>query len=158
MIRIRALDLSLLLAVFFSLASPTLGAEEATIVDPIVGKLHEKITRFFDRLANPEEGAAFNDLLLGSPLSERTAAVKELIERSKELPGRYGTRRDSEQISAKRIGKDVIVLKYLLKYEKFPVVWYFVYYRDFARLTPASDDYWIVISMRFDTQVELLGY
>ena len=47
-------------------------------------------------------------------------------------------------------------MKYLFKCEKFPVVWYFTYYRDFSRA--GGEDYWVVISVRFDTQVELLGY
>lgn len=57
----------------------------------------------------------------------------------------------------KSVGKDVVLLKYLYKCEKFPVVWYVAYYRDFTRAVTASDDRWVVISIRFDTQVEALG-
>jgi hypothetical protein len=156
--RIRFVSLCVLLLAAIPTARPAAAADEAALVDPVVGKLHDKVMRFFDRIASGEENAAFTDLLLNSQLPEQAGAVKGLVDKSKEIISRYGARRDSEQISAKRIGKDVVLLKYLFKCEKFPVVWYFIYYRDFARVTPSSDDYWVVISVRFDTQVELLGY
>ena len=50
-----------------------------------------------------------------------------------------------------------LLLKYLFKCEAFPVVWYFTYYRDFSHSRTASEDEnWVIIAVRFDTQLELL--
>ena len=49
-----------------------------------------------------------------------------------------------------------MLVRYLLKCEKFPVIWHVVFYRNFARAAGATEDTWVVISVRFDTQVEAL--
>ena len=146
-----------LLLALLIFANRAVGAEDTVIADPVVAKLHDKVVRFLESVS-AETNTAFNDLLLGSPLSEQKDSVRSLVDKSKEIADRYGAFRESEQISAKRIGKDVVLLKYLYKCEKFPVLWYFAFYRDFTRSTAAGDDYWLVISVRFDTQIEALGY
>jgi hypothetical protein len=134
-------------------------ADETVAPGPIVGKLHDKVIRFLDGISNGDEANAFSELLVGSQLLEQDGAVRGLVDKSKDIVKRYGAHRESEQVSAKRIGKDVVLMKYLFKCEKFPVVWYFAYYRDFSRSNATTgDDHWVVISVRFDTQVELLGY
>jgi hypothetical protein len=154
----RFLAPSMLLLATFLTARPAAAADETALADPVVGKLHEKVTRFLDSVAEGKESAAFDDLLVGSQLLEQAGAVRALVDKSKEIVDRYGAHRESEQISAKRIGKDVVLMKYLYKCEKFPVVWHVTYYRDFSRTNTAPDDRWVVISVRFDTQVEALGY
>ena len=79
-------------------------------------------------------------------------AKAEQIERS------YGKHQETERISAKRVGKDLVVLKYLFKCKDFPVVWHFTYYRDFSRTALASDvNNWVVIGVRFNTELESLA-
>jgi hypothetical protein len=146
-----------LLLALLIFASRAAGAEDTVSADPVVAKLHDRVVRFLESVST-ETNTAFNDLLLGSPLSEQKESVRSLVDKSKEIADRYGAFRESEQVSAKRIGKDVVLLKYLYKCEKFPVLWYFAFYRDFTRSTVAGDDYWLVISVRFDTQIEALGY
>jgi len=145
-----------LLALLFSVGRAT-GADDPTSADPVVAKLHDKVVRFLDGVS-ADPNTAFNELLLGSPLSEQKDSVRSLVDKSKEIADRYGAVRESEQVSAKRIGKDVVLLKCLYKCEKFPVLWYFAFYRDFSRSTTTGDDHWLVISVRFDTAIEALGY
>jgi hypothetical protein len=134
-------------------------ADETTPAGPVVGKLNDKVMRFLEGIANGDEANAFSELLVGSQLLEQDGAVRDLVDKSKDIVMRYGTHRESEQVSAKRIGKDLVLMKYLFKCERFPLVWYFAYYRDFSRSGATSgDDHWVVISVRFDTQVELLSY
>ena len=131
-------------------------ADEPTATDPVVSKLDQRVMRFLDGVSSGKESDAFAELLVGSQLVEQSAAVRGLVEKSREIPQRYGAHRESEQLSAKRLGKDVVLMKYLFKCEKFPVVWYIAFYRDFSRQANASDDHWVVISVRFDTQVDRL--
>jgi hypothetical protein len=131
--------------------------QEKALADPVVGKLDQRVMRFLEAVAGGDENDAFADLLVGSQLVEQEEAVRSLVERSKEIAKRYGAHRESEQLAARRIGKDLVLLKYLFKCEKFPVIWYIAFYRDFSRqANNNNDDQWVVISVRFDTQVDRL--
>ena len=112
--------------------------------------------RFLDAISMGNESDAFQDLLLGSQLLEQTEAVQALEDRSKLIEQRYGPFQDIERIGARRIGKDLVLMKYLFKCENFPVIWYFAFYRDFRRTSSATDNEWVVISVRFDTQLDQL--
>jgi hypothetical protein len=159
MFRTSLLRWSLLLLMILFSPGRAAAVDETASPGPVVGKLHDKVIRFLDGISNGDEANAFSGLLVGSQLLEQDGAVRGLVDKSKDIVKRYGAHHESEQVSAKRIGKDVVLMKYLFKCEKFPVVWYFTYYRDFTRSNSTSgDDHWVVISVRFDTQVELLGY
>jgi len=159
MLRTSLVRSSRLLFVMLLLCGRAATADETAPPGPVVGKLHDKVIRFLDGISNGDEANAFSELLVGSQLLEQDGAVRGLVDKSKDIVKRYGAHHESEQVAAKRIGKDVVLMKYLFKCEKFPVVWYFTYYRDFSRAnTTSGDDHWVVISVRFDTQVELLGY
>jgi hypothetical protein len=155
---LRCLSLSLLIATATLAAAmaPAVAQDESAFTDPVVAKLNDRVHRFLSEIAERREADAFKDLLSGSQLAEQTAAVKTLVERAKELSERYGTYRESEAVGAKRVGKDLVLLKYLYKCEKFPVVWHIAYYRDARGTSNSSDDHWIVISLRFDTQLDAL--
>jgi len=145
-----------LLAVLSSARAFAQDPEPAT--DPQLARLHDKVTPFLKAVSEGEAQAAFEELLTGSQLAKQTESVKALVEKSQEVQKRYGKFRASEQIAAKRIGKDLMLLRYLYKCDNYPVVWYFTYYRDLSHADmPAEDDNWLVISVRFDTQLDLLG-
>lgn len=121
-----------------------------------VTRSQARVAAFFEAVSttptSPER--AYQDLLQGSPLASRKAALDTLVARTKELESRYGKYQAFELIDTKRIGTDVVVLKYLYKCELFPVVWYFTLYRD-QRAAAASA--WSIVAVRFDTDVELLA-
>jgi len=123
--------------------------------DSVLLKLHGKVTVFLDGIHGDDQAKAFDDLLAGSKLSKNSDAFKTLLSQSKEIEKKYGKFQESEQILAKKIGKDLVVLKYLFKCESFPVVWYFTYYKDFSHRTNGTEDEnWVIVSVRFDTQLE----
>lgn len=123
--------------------------------DPLPG-LQKRIDGFFLALTadDAEPKGAFDELLAGSPL-EKSDDIKKLVEEVRKFDDRYGEFLEAEQVSAKRVGKDLVLLKYLYKGQKFPVVWHFAFYRAPSK-TPASRT-WAVILLRFDTRVEQLG-
>jgi hypothetical protein len=55
------------------------------------------------------------------------------------------------------IGRDLVLLRYLYKGENFPVVWYFTFYRTTAA-GETGPGTWRTIAVRFDTDLELLGF
>jgi hypothetical protein len=91
-------------------------------------------------------------------LAKQDKALKQLTDKTKQLQTEYGRYRGYEQIAAKRIGEDLVLLRYLYKCEHFPVVWYFTFYRTSTPGEPlrGSGD-WRVITVRFDTKLELLA-
>jgi hypothetical protein len=127
-------------------------------VDPVVGQLHAKVSLFLEGISHGSALKAFQEFLVLSPLSRKTADRDALIKRTGELTELYGDYRAFEQISAKRIGADLVLMKYLYKCEDFPVVWYFTFYRTPSRDRPGDTvDAWRAIIVRFDTELELLG-
>jgi hypothetical protein len=153
MLRTRSVLAALLLA---STACALLaqGQEEPDAVSPVVAKLDERVKRFLDAISAGHESDAFDDLLVGSRLLEQTEEIQTLVDKSKEIKDRYGPFQETEQIGARRIGKDLVLMKYLFKCESFPVIWYFAFYRDFRRASTATDNDWVVIAVRFDTQLD----
>lgn len=127
--------------------------------DPVVELLHEKVSRLLEGISHGSASTAFDAFLIGSPLAKKTAGHDALLKSTKELTERFGEYRSFERISAKRIGKDLVLMKYLYKCETFPVVWYFTFYRTPPRGERSADsvDSWRTIIVRFDTELELLG-
>ena len=80
--------------------------------------------------------------------------MKALVDKTKDLEKNYGKFRNGERIEAKRIGKDLVLLKYLYKCESLPIVWYFSFYRSDAT---ADSSNWVLVAVRYDTELELLG-
>jgi hypothetical protein len=156
MFRSRFVIAVLLLVIPVCSLSTVAAQEDGELADPVVIKLDQRVLRFLETVSTTDAGDAFDSLLAGSPLLKQGDALETLVKTSDDVPARYGAYQGSEQLSAKRIGNDLVLMKYLFKCDQFPWVWYFVFYRDFSRPSNTSDDPWIVISVRFDTQIEQL--
>ena len=126
--------------------------------DPAVGTVSDRTESFFDNLQQDEVDAksAFGALLVDGPLADpaRDTEVAKIVEQYEMLAEKYGALVSTERISAKRVGNDLIFLKYLYKAKNYPVVWYFTFYHPNA--TDRPEDGWKVIAVRFDTRLNLL--
>lgn len=124
-------------------------AQSSSADDKAVQGLQDATEDFLAGLAIDQE-KAFQALLSSGPLEDET---DKLLPKTQELkkfgafPGADGV----ELVKLQRIGRDVVLLKYLQKFERLPVVWHFTYYR------PDADDEFTLITVRFDTELELLG-
>jgi len=146
-----------LVCIVLSVAASTSAQDFPAEPDRDMVSLDDKISQFLTDVAMGETPDAFSALLEGSRLADQEKPLAALIERTKQLETKYGKHIDSEQIAAKRIGKDLVLLKYLYKCEHFPVVWHFAYYRT-TNETPSDNGTWRVISVRFDTELERLWF
>ena len=127
--------------------------------DLVVAQLEERVAQFLEGLSRGKVAESYTELLRDSSLSKpaQAEALKTLIDRTRELERKYGKYRGYDRVDARRIGKDLVLLRYLYKCDEFPVVWYVTYYRDFKRSDVIADaNAWVVISVRFDTDLELL--
>ena len=141
------------IGLFFSLLINGWGIAQENVD---VELLQTRVEKFFENLndENIDRERAFNDLLAEGPLRAREE-VKQLIVKIDDFEKAYGQYVESEPVREKQIGKDLVLLRYLYKMEKYPIVWYFTYYRPPS--ASGEENEWVVIAVRFDTRLELLG-
>jgi len=149
---------SLVIGVFLGtlLALPTTSAF-AQQTDPVIEALHtDVVSVFFENVKSQAYKQAYTTLFgtkqLGTEEDRDT-----LVTETAKIEGKYGAYRSFERVYAKRVGSDLIFMKYLYKCENFPVLWHITFYR-----TSTSGDVgpesrpWQVVSIRFDTDLEIL--
>jgi hypothetical protein len=146
------------LALLLLTAAGTAIAQEERSNDPELAVLEENVETFLQKVFHDDVDAqrALVELLRGSPLLKQTEAVGNLEKKTRDIPTLYGEMREAEWISTRRIGKSVVLVRYLANCENYPVVWHVTYYRSKRDDSPRNNDNWVVISLRYDTNVEQL--
>jgi hypothetical protein len=124
--------------------------------DAVLTSLDGRVCRFLEGVSLGQTQSAFQEMLAGSQLAKQTDAVKDLVARTNDLEAKYGKYRAFEQVSAKRIGGDLVLMRYLYKCENFPVVWYFTFYHAPSSSETAKNGVWRIVAIRFDTNLETL--
>ena len=139
-----------LTAVWGLLAGEVRGQQD----DP-VAILTTQIEEFFENLVDPAYPTqfVFKEFVATTPLAPQETELNKLIEQHSGLQEKYGKFLEVEPVDVKKIGKDLVVLRFLYKMERYPVVWYFTYYR-----APTVDNAsWKLVSLKFDTRLHLLA-
>jgi hypothetical protein len=123
-----------------------------------VAIVKQRAEDFFTQLAGPMPDAerAVRAIIANGPLQEpaRSEDVKKLIDQAQSLDQRVGDYKGHEWVSSRHVGSDLIFLRYLYKGDKFPLVWYFTFYRTNGPVGTIQN--WKLISLRFDNKVEVL--
>ncbi len=131
----------------------------AQATDPITEFLNTKAVDFLGGIGS-EEGInkSFEVLLTGSPLQNDQEKMQMMVARTKELRTKYGEYRKVTPLPVRRVGDNLVLMRYLYECERYPVIWYFTYYRTFkANETPRDTEGWVLVAVRFDTDLESLG-
>ena len=145
----------LLLALFIIGLVPAVTAQERTPQQQAeVEKLQGGIDDFFKGLNSPTIGPeqAFGTLLGKGPLKGKPE-LTGLITKAGKLEDNYGRYTGHDVASVKTVGSDLVILRYLYKGERFPVVWHFYYYRSGNGAGIAAKE-WNLIEIRFDTNLD----
>jgi hypothetical protein len=125
---------------------------------PEVKAVQAEVEAFFKafspRSLGPE--AAIRQIIGDGPLKNRTEEISQLSDQAEQLDSRYGAYVGHELVSTRVSGKSVIFLRYLYKGERFPVVFYFTFYRPGAAALLPVQPKWSLISLRFDARLEAL--
>ena len=161
MVRQRAFTIGLILLSTLLVAGRTTssGQELAAAEDKVLVAVDARVSQFLEGVSMGQAQSAYSELLAGSQLLKQTDALKTLIEKTVALEKKYGRYREFEQIATKRVGNDLVLMKYLYKCENFPVVWHFAFYRTPSPAEPPVESrQWRVITVRFDTELELLWF
>lgn len=144
-----------LLLIFFGVVSLGIAQERTPQQQAEIEKLQGGIEDFFKAFNNPTIGPelAFNTLVGKGPLKNKEE-LPGLIEKAGKLEVRYGRYTGHDVASVKTVGNDLVILRYLYKGERFPLVWHFYYYRPGNGAMPSSKGDWSLIEIRFDTNLD----
>jgi hypothetical protein len=133
-------------------AQEALSEEMRQEVAALQGRVDQFFRQLADKTMDPERPV--REIVGTGPLRDRNEEISKLIDQMPMLDQRYGAYTGHEVAAVKAIGSDLVFLRYLYKAERFPVIWYFVFYR-----TPVAGGLkrdWTLISLRFDTKIEML--
>jgi hypothetical protein len=93
--------------------------------------------------------AAYDALLVGSPILEQAQQYMLLKGQTQSQMQLFAKALDYEFLQQKEIGKSLLVLKYVLRYEKDAVTWTFVFYR--------PKDQWVITAIRYLPSIQYLS-
>ncbi len=132
---------------------------QPSLVASDIETLKESIVKFFEGLSsdpNTENGIekAFKDFLDDSPLKENENLKTKFTNDVRAIRQNFGVYVSYEPIGVKMVGSDLVVFRYLYKFEKYPVVWYFTYYRSPKSAGSDPSSGWKLIGFRFDTNLD----
>jgi hypothetical protein len=147
--------LLLLLFLFFLPSLLLRPAEAQPVTSESYKELDDKIRLFFDQLISSGNTTnAFENLLLQSPLSSSSAPAAEMRTKLDETKKHVGEFLAYELYQVKPIGKDIVLMRFILKGEYYPVVWTFTFYRK-PSLQGSTGTSWQLIELRFDSNLDL---
>ena len=126
---------------------------QSSLDSSTVQLLDTRITTFFRALQ--QEGATastsvFTDFLGQSPLGSDESQVTTLRRDVNALIGQFGDILHWERYDTRQIGTNTIVIRYVLLYDQYPVIWSFAFYRK-PSLTPGiNPNPWTLVGLQFD--------
>jgi len=125
--------------------------------------LDAKIKSFFATLASGNSDSAFEELLRQSPLGSSGTNPQAAEQRNEmrnqtdalKAQSQFGEIIHWEKYETKSIGNDITLIRYILKYERYPVIWTFTFYRKPAVASSFSpSNSWVIIGLDFDTNLQ----
>ena len=155
-----SLSLFLLLPVAAPLAAqtpetPAVGGAADSELDPRTAM----VQTFFEQISNPDVGtrSGLETLLKNSPFegSAKDEMIKTLAEKIDGIFQQFGSYVSFEPIGVKRIGRDLVVFRYLYKCQNYPLVWYFIFYRPTPSENETAGKSWQIIHLYYDSQLNV---
>jgi len=119
--------------------------------------IQQKINTFFESIIEPSgSSSAYQVMFTGTQLSD--VVMQKMIQETDNLT--KTSRWKFEYLDTKRVGSDLISIRYLYKSDTHPVVWYFTFYRSQTSTRPSdsttSASSWNCIGVKFDTDLDSL--
>ena len=119
-----------------------------------------RIQAFFESLRRGPSTPAFDELLRGGPLGTPEAVEEstKLQHSVADLQERLGAILSFEKLDTKRVGTSITLVRYVLMYDRHPVVWTFAFYRK-PSSTPSittPSPTWVLVELHFDTDMKSL--
>ena len=137
------------------------GAQSQPATDVGRDEFDARIQFFFETLRRVGSVPAFDELLRGSPLgtSDANAPLTNLRNRVDGLQADFGDILNWEKLETKRVGTSIVLVRYVLMYDRYPVVWTFTFYRKpptTPSVTALNQNLWLLVELHFDTDTKSL--
>ena len=142
--------LCLLTALTVAPQVPGQTAERTAVQD-----LDRRMLAFFGSLNTKAPKAGFDSIVKGGPL-ETNKGLEKILQQVQAFDGKYGAFVEAELIRGTKVGKDLVILNYLYKSQKFPLVWRFVFYRTPTTVAATTPRPWHLVAVSFHTKLEQL--
>ena len=116
--------------------------------------LDARITDFFTSLKRGNLASAFDELLQQSAFASPSAEpqVSEYKKEAERAGRQFGEIQNWERFESRQIGSDIVLVRFILKYDRHPVMWTFLYYRKpSSTLSVTSPGTWELFQLYFDT-------
>ncbi len=97
--------------------------------------------QFLSGIRDGKIEAAYDALLVGSPIAEQGQQYMLLKGQTQSQMQLFGKPLDYEFLCQKDVGKSIVTLKYVVRYEKDAITWTFVFYR--------PKDEWLVTAIKY---------
>jgi len=134
------------------------------VSDSDVTVSERRVQTFFETLTSKDPGEtarAYGELFQGSPIAYGADdVINEMVKNTNDLIS--NKRWNFEPLDTRKVGKDLILIRYLYKGDAFPVVWQFTFYRSQIN-NPRSGDggtmtssQWDCIGAKFHTNLDSL--
>ena len=135
-----------------ALAQERISEEVQAELEQVQKTVDSFFRNFTDKSIGPDK--SLRELLIGSPLKDRKEAIATLTQQAGQLEKQYGAYLNHERVAYKMHGSDLMLVRYLFKCEKFPVIWNFYFYRPGNSGLTKRD--WTLIELKFDANLESL--
>ena len=136
------------------------GAQTPLPADTNREEFESRIETFFGTLRRGSStSVALDEFLRGSPLgaSDANTQSNALRDRIDDLQ-QFGNIVTWEKLEPRRIGTHIVLARYVLVYDQYPVIWTFVFYRKPPATTSSmtGSASWVLIELHFDTHMKNL--
>ena len=149
---VAVLALFLLLLPAFRLVPTDAQLTSTTDISREQQGLDARIQDFFASLKRGNLTPAFEELLQPSSFGSSSAEVTDLRKEVEKAGRQFGEMQNWERHESKQIGSDIVLVRYILKYDKHPVMWTFLFYRKpSGTMSMSSPSTWELIQLDFDS-------
>lgn len=109
--------------------------------------IRQRLERFFKGVSEKKVKEAYEDLLRGSKIGEKTETVKGLVDRTQNVLDVYGTMAEFELIRTERVGGRLARFIYFSYGAAFPLQWEFYCYR-------GPDEQWQLLDITVNNDLD----
>jgi hypothetical protein len=137
-------------------AAPRVEAQQTPVASADLDAPRRAIEKFFEDLTNPNGNSrqAVDNFVINTPMADNEKARTKIADSWKTMSTNFGSYVELEEVGVRYIGADLVVFRYLCKFENYPVFWYFTYYRTRPKSSETSSSAWRLIGVRYDANLD----
>ncbi len=145
-----------LLAFHNRFVAPRVEAQQTVPANADLDSPRRAIEKFFEDLSAPNGNArqAVDNLVMNTPMAENEKARSKILDSWKTMNTNFGGYVELEEVGVRYVGVDLVVFRYLCKFENYPVVWYFTFYRSRSKSSETPSNPWRLIGVRYDANLD----